>query len=352
MLTMRNPKQIIKGAVILTFMSLFYNEFLVYYITLYSCNYPSLAGNKSEVLNTMILADTHLLGSRNGHWFDKLRREWQMHRTFQTAMTYFSPEAVFFLGDIFDEGKWCPQEEFDRYVQRFDDLFKVGDRTKVYVVEGNHDIGFHYASYPVLRQRFQAAFKTKPVRKVRLKGVVFVLLNSMAFHQDGCSLCQEAERRLNKISSNLTCGDGAAEQCDSQATVIITHFPLYRESDEMCDELDEAPPNEKFSKFREKWECISNASSALIKQKLRPRIVFSGHTHHGCRTDHGDFTEWTVSSFSWRNKQNPAFLLARLSTEGVSVSKCMMPDENHVYLVYMIASAMVLLLFIKIKIRS
>merc|ERR550517_1891817 len=48
----------------------------------------------------MVLADTHLLGSRNGHWFDKLRREWQMHRAFQTAQTYFSPQHVFFLGDL------------------------------------------------------------------------------------------------------------------------------------------------------------------------------------------------------------------------------------------------------------
>lgn len=42
-----------------------------------------------ETLRVMFLADTHLLGSRQGHWFDKLRREWQMHRAFQTAMYYF-----------------------------------------------------------------------------------------------------------------------------------------------------------------------------------------------------------------------------------------------------------------------
>merc|ERR1719239_1609206 len=66
----------------------------------------------------MVLADTHLLGSRNGHWFDKLRREWQMHRAFQTAQTYFSLQHVFFLGDLFDDGLWCPPAEFDYYVKR------------------------------------------------------------------------------------------------------------------------------------------------------------------------------------------------------------------------------------------
>lgn len=48
----------------------------------------------------MVLADTHLLGSRNGHWFDKWRREWQMHRAFQTAMTLHQPEIVFILGTL------------------------------------------------------------------------------------------------------------------------------------------------------------------------------------------------------------------------------------------------------------
>jgi hypothetical protein len=36
-----------------------------------------------------------------------------MHRAFQTAITYFQPDVVFFLGDLFDEGKWCPPEEFE-----------------------------------------------------------------------------------------------------------------------------------------------------------------------------------------------------------------------------------------------
>lgn len=46
-----------------------------------------------------MVADTHLLGPFRGHWFDKLRREWQMKRTFATAMTLHQPEVVVFLGE-------------------------------------------------------------------------------------------------------------------------------------------------------------------------------------------------------------------------------------------------------------
>jgi ethanolamine phosphate phosphodiesterase len=60
----------------------FYNEWLTYYLVLLQCQWPSLdlstadfsVADSSSPLRVMILADTHLLGSREGHWFDKLRR--------------------------------------------------------------------------------------------------------------------------------------------------------------------------------------------------------------------------------------------------------------------------------------
>lgn len=71
-------------------------------------------------------------------------REWQMHRAFQTAMSLHTPDLVFVLGDVFDEGLWSSEQEFARYVARFQSLFTVPDGTGRHVVVGNHDIGFHY----------------------------------------------------------------------------------------------------------------------------------------------------------------------------------------------------------------
>jgi len=63
-----------------------YNEWLVYYFVLLQCQWPTLSietndftvndedGTANSVLHVMVLADTHLLGIREGHWFDKLRR--------------------------------------------------------------------------------------------------------------------------------------------------------------------------------------------------------------------------------------------------------------------------------------
>lgn len=92
----------------------------------------------------MILADTHLLGPFRGHWFDRLRREWQMRRSFQTTVWLHRPDVVFILGDVFDEGQWVDGEGFESYLMRFHDIFYTPPGTKVYSAVGNHDIGFHY----------------------------------------------------------------------------------------------------------------------------------------------------------------------------------------------------------------
>lgn len=46
------------------------------------------------------------------------------------------------LGDIFDEGKWVNQKEYDEYVENFRYMFPANYPQQVLV--GNHDVGFHY----------------------------------------------------------------------------------------------------------------------------------------------------------------------------------------------------------------
>lgn len=92
----------------------------------------------------MLLADTHLLGPIKGHWFDRLRREWQMRRAFHASIQLHQPDVVFILGDVFDEGQFVDGERFDAYLMRFHDIFYTPSHIKVYSAVGNHDVGFHY----------------------------------------------------------------------------------------------------------------------------------------------------------------------------------------------------------------
>lgn len=53
-------------------------EYIIYYVVLVQCTWPQLDnGHQSysqKPLKIALISDTHLLGTRRGHWFDKLRR--------------------------------------------------------------------------------------------------------------------------------------------------------------------------------------------------------------------------------------------------------------------------------------
>src|SRR5688500_3060542 len=68
--------------------------------------------------------------------------------------------------------------------------------------------------------------------------------------------------------------------------LYLQHFPLFRESDKSCTGDDTAPDKEKEEKFRENWNCLSESLTRLLLNLLRPRLIMSGHTHHGCLYNH------------------------------------------------------------------
>lgn len=265
----------------------------------------------------MLLADPHLLGPYRGNWFDKLRREWQMHMAFQTTMSLFNPEVVFILGDIFDEGKWVNDEEYQAYLRRYFRIFNVdGQRTRVYSIVGNHDIGFHYVAHPHLVNRFYKTMNTSGVQLITIRNVHFVTINSIAMEGDGCTLCNEAERQLIYISYQLNCakGEGICENIpkigDYSTPIVLQHYPFYRPSDTGCHERD----TDIIEKYKPRWDVLSKDATDLIISMLMPRVAFSGHSHHYCRLkkNNAAYTEeYTLASFSWRNKNNPSFLLVR-----------------------------------------
>ncbi|XP_053606131.1 metallophosphoesterase 1-like [Plodia interpunctella] len=342
-----------------------YCEYIIYYVTQIQCEWPELNKEYTEKVDTvyaMVIADTHLLGSRNGHWVDKWRREWQMHRAFQTAMTLHRPDVVFVLGDLFDEGKWCPENEFNDYVDRFYRLFKVPEGTQMYSVVGNHDIGFHYRITPHLARRFEAKLSSPPVSLITIKNNHFVLINSMAMEGDGCSLCSRAVAKLNSISDMLRCSSGSS-LCRSKTRlekysrpIIMQHYPLYRESDSICTEPDAAPLPERNALFEERWNCLSKESTEYLVESLLPRAAFGGHTHHSCVVRHSfvptadhkiEFVEYTVPSFSWRNRLDPKYYLLTITPEEVKVSKCGLPRERTLQATVVLLAA-ALLVYLKL----
>ena len=77
-----------------------------------------------------------------------------------------------------------------------------------------------------------------------------------------------------------------------------------------CTGVDAPPPEAKPITNRESWDVVSKEISDKLLKLIKPRLVLSGHTHHGCHIVHQDGTpEMTIPSFSWRNRNNPSFVL-------------------------------------------
>ncbi|KXJ12789.1 metallophosphoesterase 1 [Exaiptasia diaphana] len=354
-------------------------EWLVYYLVIFQCSWPELSPedkqNNPEPLNVMLLSDPHLLGTQDGHWFDKLRREWQMERAFQTAATILQPEVVFVLGDLFDEGMKCNDEEFDDYVNRFRKMFRHSEDVHLHVTIGNHDIGFHdiASSNEKNYQRFSKAFNIPDVGLFQIKGNVFVTVNSIGLEGDNCTMCESSVNAIKQVANKLHCNDrnqrslrrnlikelAKKEECelpfDAPLPILVQHFPLYRKSESKCSGIDAPPPEEMKKENRPKWEVVSEEATSLLLKSFMPRLVLSGHTHHGCYVIHEDGTpELTIPSFSWRNRNNPSFIMAVITPKKFLLSKCFIPQENTVIAIYVfsaivlvIASASVLKAYLK-----
>uniref|UniRef100_A0A668A0K9 Metallophosphoesterase 1 n=1 Tax=Myripristis murdjan TaxID=586833 RepID=A0A668A0K9_9TELE len=335
----------------------FFCEYLIYFPTILKCAWPKISHVRGgegidgrpmdSTLRAMVLSDTHLLGAVGGHWFDKLRREWQMERAFQTALWLLRPEIVFILGDIFDEGKWSSQKDWEDDVRRFHRMFRHTTDTELVVLVGNHDIGFHYEMDWFKLQRFEKVFNATSTRIVTKKGVNFLLVNSVALHGDGCPICQSVERELIKLSRDLNCSLQQRSLVPLTGCSAPQHYPLYRVSDAGCTGQDAAPPEERHLLFREKYDVLSKEASQRLLQWFKPRLILSGHTHSGCEVLHDNkYPEISVPSFNWRNRNNPSFILASFSAGSYALSKCFLPEESTVIAVYCSAGACLLFLFL------
>ena len=100
--------------------------------------------------------------------------------------------------------------------------------------------------------------------------------------------------------------------------------------------------------YRPQWDCLSEQSSKLLLEKIEPRLVLSGHTHHGCKNLHtlpngGKVPEWSVASFSWRNRNNPVIVLATLTQKEFVLNKCYLPQESTVINIYILGSFLIFL---------
>ncbi|XP_023610032.1 metallophosphoesterase 1 isoform X3 [Myotis lucifugus] len=251
------------------------------------------------------------------------------------------------------KGSGAPPQAWADDVKRFQKMFRHPGHVQLKVVVGNHDIGFHYQMNRYRIKRFEKVFN--PERLFSWKGINFVMVNSVALEGDGCNICSEAEAELMDISHKLNCSReeqhpgqcGEGPPLPASAPVLLQHFPLYRRSDANCSGEDAAPPEEKGIPFKERYDVLSREASQKLLWWLRPRLILSGHTHSGCEVLHGaGVPELSVPSFSWRNRNNPSFIMGSLTPTEYALAKCYLPLEDTVLTTYCAAAGFLVVLML------
>lgn len=238
--------------------------------------------------------------------------------------------------------------KWNYYEKRVKELFYTDERTKLLLIVGNHDIGFHYDINEHKIERFNKSFNTNFINfhqsTIKDLDINLVLINSISLENDGCKFCRRTQTEIKKLNKTLTClRDNGVEKCGFKnirgkysRPIIFTHYPLYRDSDSICpyDIDSELAVTEKNPKFRPNYDCLSMESTHQMINFLQPRLVFNGHTHYSCYNEQHNVPEFTIPSFSWRNIKVPSMLLVQLNNDNHQHSKCFLPNENQVINLY------------------
>ncbi|XP_013379114.1 uncharacterized protein C630.12 [Lingula anatina] len=238
------------GTALIVILTVFINEYGLYYaqykrwIDLESARF--WFPEKQTLF--LLVADPQLLGYRRENIITRWDCDRYLKKTFDLAYDYVKPDAILFLGDLFDEGNEpeTTTDEYRRTFQRFMDIFQkekvtgYGKTAKVEMipVAGDNDIGGEFdAKLPWKIERFEEFFgKTSDVHRIK-----FVQVVKPAYYSRD-TLSGEKAKEFKKLLGQL-------DPSDHVLTVVANH-----------------------------QNVISSNTQSVISL-LKPDLILSGDTH-------------------------------------------------------------------------
>ena len=96
---------------------------------------PSTPTDGRDTVRILFVADPQIQGYQDEPALLGFVTRWDADRYLRTyfrhAVQFVKPDVVIFMGDLLDEGSIAADWEFERYVSRLRDIFKVPDHIKV-----------------------------------------------------------------------------------------------------------------------------------------------------------------------------------------------------------------------------
>ncbi|KAJ8771612.1 hypothetical protein K2173_026789 [Erythroxylum novogranatense] len=360
--------------------------------------YDAGSAHKSQDLKVMMVADLLLLGPETG-FFNSYFRDYYMSKFFKKSFYTLKPDMLLVLGDFSAKGSKLSKTKWVSVLHQFHRMLGPFLELPLHVVLGDRDVGqcneldvksVHWLArnFPGLDSAGCGAFEISNVSFVSLNSVALLCgINTLRFsverviETERTDLRMDVERALESIDDFGELKDGfgkfedmsenfqwrGGELSSGSGPVLLLHLPLHHFTNNTCQEIisKKAPKNlfEHGSEAKDKREftdtgpyelshTIPPNATEYIFQALKPRIVFSAHTHKFCDRTHSDGTrEVTVPTMTWKVRDDPGFVVAtfRGDRNSSSISYCSLARESHVLIAYSSLLALLLTLWIVVN---
>ncbi|XP_022768310.1 metallophosphoesterase 1-like isoform X2 [Durio zibethinus] len=341
-----------------------------------------------EDLKVMLVANLLLRGTEAG-FFDLYFRYYYMSKFFKKSFQSLNPDMLLVLGDVSAKGSELSRSTWLSVLHQFNHILGPFLDLPLHVILGDRDVGecsgldansvnWITSNFPGLDSSGCGAFE--------ISNISFVSLNAVALLCGNNKLLFDVEKVIERESVDLQMEIKGTDEAKNESAmfrelsygfswrenamtsgsgpVLLLHFPLYqsgnsykREVSTFKSTIDPSGHDPASAESRGFLgtgpyglsQTVPPNATEYIFHALKPRIIFSAHTHEFSDHTHLDGTrEVTVPAMSWTVRDDPGFIIAtfRGNRSTVSVTYCSVARESHILTAYTSALILFLLLVI------
>ncbi|KAJ2822580.1 hypothetical protein FBU31_004549, partial [Coemansia sp. 'formosensis'] len=223
-----------------------------------------------------------------------------LRKSYSVLQTIRRPEAIVFLGDLFDGGREWEDEQWLEEYARYKSIFtnRSPHNVPVYDMAGNHDIGIGNTVVGHALDRYHKY--VGPTNQVlNIGGHQIILLDSLTLESDTPAVSAASRELVDRLAKEAT----------DKPRLLFSHVPLWRPNGTYCGPLRQSPGgsllNRRGYQFRD--QLFENTTSYLL-ESIKPTAIFSGDDHDTCTVSHpvplangfiGKAIEYTIGAFGW-----------------------------------------------------
>lgn len=312
------------------FFLIFYQESYIFKEALRSCSFDSWTDpalptdQKLALLGDPQLVDENTYARRGvALMLTKFYTDLYMRRNYRLLNAYFSLNTIIFTGDLFDGGREWSDKVWQREYDRFTSIFHTRSSTKIITsLPGNHDIGISDGIKNSVYHRFRQYFgETSQVLDSGAWEIV--VLDTVALSSPDREVYKFPRTFLEEWSATR----------NSKPKLLVTHIPLYRETDASCGPLRESKNSIRIQRGHQYQNVLDPAISDEIWTKVKPSVIFAGDDHDYCDHQHDNgIHEINVKSFSWAmGIKRPGIQFVSLSGTRYETHLCLLPGQLPVF---------------------